>query len=199
MDPNLTIRSVDFGVKLTIFAEEAKRYLCFNKNWKLVGSKRLKGPMCQFYEDMVDNGYNRYRSAANESYFVGFNRKGRPLKAAEIVPRSRSNTPRRHKPHIRAKCLNFLKRGSDFSIGKHNDRMGGNRNPSFLPLVPGHERLRPGLIAGPARGSSFTLGHGIIAGVGLDRFPEKREKRLGKEDNLRKRHGSKGKRKWDGS
>lgn len=35
---NLTIRSLDFSVKLTIFAEETKRYLCFNHRWKLVAS-----------------------------------------------------------------------------------------------------------------------------------------------------------------
>ena len=35
---NLTIKSLDFSVKLTIYAEESRRYLCFNRKWKLVGS-----------------------------------------------------------------------------------------------------------------------------------------------------------------
>jgi len=35
---NLTIKSLDFSVKLTIYAEESRRYLCFNKKWKLIGS-----------------------------------------------------------------------------------------------------------------------------------------------------------------
>lgn len=35
---NLTIKSLDFSVKLTIYAEESQRYLCFNRKWKLVGS-----------------------------------------------------------------------------------------------------------------------------------------------------------------
>jgi hypothetical protein len=35
---NLTIKALDFSVKLTIYAEESRRYLCFNKKWKLVGS-----------------------------------------------------------------------------------------------------------------------------------------------------------------
>lgn len=35
---NLTVKSMDFGIRLSIFAEESHRYLCFNNKWSLVGS-----------------------------------------------------------------------------------------------------------------------------------------------------------------
>lgn len=111
---NLTVRSLDFSVKLTIFAEESKRYLCFNQKWKLVGSKKFRGAMCQFYEDMMETGYNRYRSVADETRFVGFNRRGRPLRGNQIK-------------NAHLKCLNFLKFDADFSIFEHNARLSGSR------------------------------------------------------------------------
>ncbi|XP_069677857.1 fibroblast growth factor 17 isoform X2 [Periplaneta americana] len=119
---NLTIRSLDFSVKLTIYAEESRRYLCFNKKWKLVGFKKFKGAMCEFYEDMT-NGYNRYRSVANESHFVGFNKRGRQLRGGL----ARQNGNRREK------CLNFLKFDSDFSIPNHNDKLAGGNHSAEVP------------------------------------------------------------------
>lgn len=35
---NLTVKSLDFSIRLSIFAEESHRYLCFNNKWSLVGS-----------------------------------------------------------------------------------------------------------------------------------------------------------------
>ncbi|XP_022185421.1 fibroblast growth factor 18 isoform X1 [Nilaparvata lugens] len=118
---NLTIRSQNFNVKLTIFAEESKRYLCFNRNWKLVGSKRFRGEMCQFYEEMLEIGYNRYRSVADESRYIGFNKKGRPLR-----DRQQQQQIKAAKSAAHDKCLNFLKFDTDFSIGEHNRRMSGS-------------------------------------------------------------------------
>ncbi|XP_054258161.1 fibroblast growth factor 17 isoform X2 [Macrosteles quadrilineatus] len=108
---NLTIRSLDFSVKLTIFAEESKRFLCFNHKWKLVGSKRFRGSMCQFYEIMVQTGYNRFRSVVDETRYIGFNRKGKPLRG--------TSTP--HNP----KCLNFIKLDQKFNIENHNKILAG--------------------------------------------------------------------------
>ncbi|XP_071447857.1 uncharacterized protein ths [Hetaerina americana] len=199
---NLTIHSVGIGV-MTIYAEEAKRYLCFNRNWKLIGSKRYKGPRCQFYE-VMENGYNQYKSAANQSYFVGFNSKGRPLRAAGInPPRRTGGPPRRHKSRARsrAKCLNFIKRGSDFSIGAHHERLG-NGAPGLLPPMSGggHDGV---LIAGGVRGiKGLTLREGGMAellpyrdGSRVGGVAVTREPRLGKYGNPKTRHG--GKRKWE--
>lgn len=35
---NLTVKSLDFSIRLSIFAEKSHRYLCFNNKWSLVGS-----------------------------------------------------------------------------------------------------------------------------------------------------------------
>lgn len=126
---NLTIKSLDFSVKLTIYAEESRRYLCFNKKWKLIGSKKFRGEMCEFYEDMA-NGYNRYRSVANESHFVGFNRRGRPL---------RSGLARQH-GNQKEKCLNFLKFDTEFSINHHNQKLAGGNDSAKVPPHT-HEHL----------------------------------------------------------
>lgn len=74
--------------------------------------KTFRGPMCQFYEEMLETGYNRYRSVADESHYVGLNRKGRPLKGTGGRSVKRN------------KCLNFIKVNSYFSIAKHNDIVG---------------------------------------------------------------------------
>jgi hypothetical protein len=81
--------------------------------------------MCEFYEDMT-NGYNRYRSVANESHFVGFNRRGRPLRSGLA----------RH----REKCLNFLKFDTEFSINHHNQKLAGG-NHSAQVSAHTHQQL----------------------------------------------------------
>ncbi|XP_046749804.1 uncharacterized protein LOC124413331 isoform X1 [Diprion similis] len=106
----LTTKSDDFSGKLYIFAEESERYICFNKRWKLVGlPRKRKGPMCQFYEE--DNGsYLRYRSAVDKTHYLGFNKRGMPLKDAQG----------------RDQCLNFIKYNPLFNINQHNIMVGGN-------------------------------------------------------------------------
>ncbi|XP_063221604.1 fibroblast growth factor 17 [Bacillus rossius redtenbacheri] len=110
MFENLTIQSHDFTVKLTIFAEASKRYLCFNKRWRLVGLPSNRGPHCEFREDMDTNGYNTYRSVANEAYFAGFNSRGRPLGRKKAA---RANST----------CVKFLKKDSEFDISHHNQQV----------------------------------------------------------------------------
>ncbi|XP_046658936.1 fibroblast growth factor 17 isoform X2 [Homalodisca vitripennis] len=140
---NLTIRSLDFSVKLTIFAEESRRFLCFNQKWKLVGSKRFRGEMCQFYENMVQNGYNRFRSVVDETRFMGFNRRGKPLRGTA--------TP--HNP----KCLNFIKLDQKFDILSHNMRMAsGTYNESTDPVL---RRVAYGKKRSPERRTAPRIRH----------------------------------------
>lgn len=60
---NLTIKSSDFSGKLTIFAEESQRYLCFNKRWKLVGMVSNWAHLLHNYiiirTTMLQNGWHR--------------------------------------------------------------------------------------------------------------------------------------------
>lgn len=117
---NLTVKSIDFTGKLTIFGEESRRYLCFNKNWKLVGWTKYRGISCLFYEEMLKNGYTRYRSVRTDSNgnsrFIGFNKRGKLMKETREQQLS---------PQLR-KCLNFLKLdNTDFSISNHNRKVAG--------------------------------------------------------------------------
>ena len=85
--------------------------------------KKFRGPMCEFYEDMV-YGYNRYRSVANETHFVGFNRRGRPLRGGLA----------RQNGYHREKCLNFLKKDTLFSITNHNQKLAGGNHSLEVPV-----------------------------------------------------------------
>ncbi|KAI4480379.1 hypothetical protein M0804_010377 [Polistes exclamans] len=100
----LTTQSEDFSRKLYIFAEKSQRYICFNKRWKLVGlPKKQKGPMCQFYE-VYNGSYLRYRSVADSTRYLGFNKLGKPMK----------------NPHGRQECFNFIKYNPHADINHHN-------------------------------------------------------------------------------
>lgn len=145
---NLTIKSLDFSVKLTIYAEESRRYLCFNRKWKLVGSKKFRGAMCEFYEDMT-NGYNRYRSVANESHFVGFNRRGRPLRSGLA----------RQNGHQKEKCLNFLKFDTEFSINHHNQKLAGGNDSAKVPAHTHQQLLKNKRNKQPRKDVSPRLRH----------------------------------------
>ncbi|KAK7574404.1 hypothetical protein V9T40_011595 [Parthenolecanium corni] len=127
---NLTIKSSDFSGKLTIFAEESQRYLCFNKRWKLVGMTPLQKDehklSCQFYEESLENGYSRFRSARrhakgvnpedpSEFRYIGINKRGKPMKETRS---------RRLKPNM-LKCLEFLKLPPKNSVDDHNKKKTG--------------------------------------------------------------------------
>ncbi|XP_015174580.1 PREDICTED: fibroblast growth factor 17-like isoform X2 [Polistes dominula] len=122
----LTTQSEDFSRKLYIFAEKSQRYICFNKRWKLVGlPKKQKGPMCQFYE-VYNGSYLRYRSVADGTRYLGFNKLGKPMK----------------NPHGRQECFNFIKYNPHADINHHNSLvnadMGGMepREPYVLSRKP---------------------------------------------------------------
>ncbi|XP_043260515.1 fibroblast growth factor 18-like [Colletes gigas] len=122
----LTTQSEDFSRKLYIFAEKSQRYICFNKQGKLVGlPKKQKGPRCQFYEQ-YNGSYLRYRSVENSSRFLGFNKFGKPMK----------------NPRGRQECFNFIKYNPHTDIQHHNSLvnadMGGMdpRDPYFGSKKP---------------------------------------------------------------
>ncbi|KAF4531456.1 hypothetical protein B566_EDAN004227 [Ephemera danica] len=123
---NLTFHSKSFN-RLAIFAEKSQRYLCYNKAWRLVGSKKYRGERCEFEETMIENGYNRYRSVANRNFFVGFNTKGEPIKGPRTVA-----TPGKRGKRIE-RCTWFLKR-DDLSrnIIEHNK----GDEPAHMRLPP---------------------------------------------------------------
>nr|XP_018915830.1 PREDICTED: uncharacterized protein LOC109043171 [Bemisia tabaci]XP_018915839.1 PREDICTED: uncharacterized protein LOC109043171 [Bemisia tabaci]XP_018915847.1 PREDICTED: uncharacterized protein LOC109043171 [Bemisia tabaci] len=108
---NLTFLTKDRGLELTIFAEEAKRYLCFNSKWRIIGSKKFQEPMCLFRESMskLIQGYFQYRSVADPTRILSFNNRGRPIKC----PQNKSYQ----------KCSNFLKYDDSFNVPEHNKKI----------------------------------------------------------------------------
>lgn len=76
--------------------------------------------MCQFYE-VYSGSYVRYRSVADSSRYLGFNKWGKPMK----------------NPHGRQKCFNFIKFNPHFNINHHNSlvtaNMGGMEPPIVVP------------------------------------------------------------------
>ncbi|XP_055316598.1 myb-like protein Q isoform X1 [Sitodiplosis mosellana] len=64
-------------LKLTLFIEEVKMYLCFNKRWRLVPSKKLH-EYCYFSEHM-EEGYHRFKSVTDDTKHIGFTATGRQM------------------------------------------------------------------------------------------------------------------------
>lgn len=83
---------------------------------------------------MVSNGYNRYRSVANESHFVGFNHRGKPLRKVT----AQQNGKRKEK------CFNFLKFDTEFNINDHNQKLAGGNVSAKVARVQlqAHEQPR---------------------------------------------------------
>lgn len=65
--------------------------------------------MCQFHEE-YNGSYFRYRSAEDGSHYLGFNKRGLPLKDAQG----------------REQCLNFIKYNPHFNIDHHNIQVAAN-------------------------------------------------------------------------
>ncbi|XP_059485268.1 uncharacterized protein LOC132202397 isoform X2 [Neocloeon triangulifer] len=132
----LRLESVGFG-KLTIFAERSARYLCFNKRWRLVGAKKKHGKWCQWQEVMED-GFNRYRSLANLNYSLAVNPQGQPMRGEKTVL-----VRGRHGKRAR-RCGRFLKRGLNLTeaINRHNKGDHPIKQP-LLPQPGHHQHRRP--------------------------------------------------------
>ncbi|XP_065211030.1 fibroblast growth factor 8b [Planococcus citri] len=132
---NFTIISKDFTGKLAIFAEESRRYLCFNKKWRLIGSKKYRGITCLFKEEMLENGYTRYRTAAvadgNETRYIGFNKDGKFMKETRLAK----------VPQTLQRCLYFLKLDT-YDVNDHNKRVAGLKDDVDITAKLHHIRLQ---------------------------------------------------------
>ncbi|XP_011645656.1 fibroblast growth factor 17 isoform X3 [Pogonomyrmex barbatus] len=116
----LATQSEDFSRKLYIYAEKSQRYLCFNKRWRLVALlKKQKGAMCQFYE-VYNGSYLRYRSVANASRYLGFNKFGNPVKNF----------------HRKQECFNFIKYNPHADINHHNNLVNAEGMGGMEPREP---------------------------------------------------------------
>lgn len=102
----------------------------------MISQKKHRGNRCLFYEEMLENGYTRYRSVDDETKYVGFTKKGFRM----------NDTAKPNLPARMQKCLNFLKLDSNFNISQHNSIVGRanisemmirNRQPSASGAAAG--------------------------------------------------------------
>ncbi|KAJ8688045.1 hypothetical protein QAD02_023840, partial [Eretmocerus hayati] len=107
----MTTQSEDFSMKLYIFAEKSKRYICFSKRWKVISlPKKRRDEWCQFNE--IYNGrYLRYRSVVDPNRYIGFNKNGKPMTS----------------PRGRAECYNFIKENPFAVVERHNDLISSSK------------------------------------------------------------------------
>ncbi|KAG7262085.1 hypothetical protein CRUP_015670 [Coryphaenoides rupestris] len=78
----LYVETDTFGSRVRIRGAESGRYLCMNRKGKLVGKPNGRGMDCIFTEVVLENNYPAFQNARYEGCFVGFTRKGRPLRAS---------------------------------------------------------------------------------------------------------------------
>lgn len=172
---SLTTQSEDFSRKLYILADKSQRYICFNKKWKLVGlTKKQKGPMCQFYE-VYNGSYLRYRSAADSSRYLGFNKAGKPIK----------------NPHGRQECYNFIKYNPNSDIEKHNNKVTMNMGARETREPSTNVQLRKASTNLRAAKNALQSGGRTRQMVTMHRHRHSNRWKLREEDSiLRRRHGS---------
>ncbi|XP_056448176.1 fibroblast growth factor 17-like isoform X2 [Gadus chalcogrammus] len=78
----LYVETDTFGSRVRIRGAESGRYLCMNRKGKLVGKPNGRGMDCIFTEVVLENNYTAFQNARYDGCFVGFTRKGRPLRAS---------------------------------------------------------------------------------------------------------------------
>uniref|UniRef100_A0A3Q0S4K6 Fibroblast growth factor n=1 Tax=Amphilophus citrinellus TaxID=61819 RepID=A0A3Q0S4K6_AMPCI len=78
----LFVETDTFGSRVRIRGAESGRYLCMNRNGKLVGKPNGRSKDCIFTEIVLENNYTAFQNAKYEGWYVGFTRKGRPIKAS---------------------------------------------------------------------------------------------------------------------
>ncbi|KAM9858200.1 fibroblast growth factor 17-like [Aulostomus maculatus] len=78
----LFVETDTFGSRVRIKGAESGRYLCMTWRGKLVGKPSSQSCECIFKEIVLENNYTAFQNAKYESWYVAFNRKGRPIKAS---------------------------------------------------------------------------------------------------------------------
>ncbi|XP_076846467.1 fibroblast growth factor 17 isoform X2 [Brachyhypopomus gauderio] len=78
----LYVETDTFGSRVRIKGAESDRYLCINRNGKLVGKVGGRGQDCIFTEIVLENNYTAFQNARYQDWYVAFTRKGRPIKAS---------------------------------------------------------------------------------------------------------------------
>ncbi|XP_054719806.1 fibroblast growth factor 8b-like [Uloborus diversus] len=120
---------------MNIMGEKSGRYLCFNKRGKLITRFNGRKKLCLFKEGFgFGEEHNTVlQSIYDPTWYVGFNKKGRPLKGSL---------------HSKAKlrdCFLFVKRDHSYSLLETQHPGPKIKNPSktLKDLLTGRRSIRP--------------------------------------------------------
>nr|NP_001310410.1 fibroblast growth factor 18-like precursor [Priapulus caudatus]AKU77014.1 FGF8/17/18 [Priapulus caudatus] len=76
----LVVESAGFDSRLRIYCDVTKRYLCFNSRGRPIARQHGENEKCKFYERITPDGHTEFQSVFNDTWLLGFNKKGKPLK-----------------------------------------------------------------------------------------------------------------------
>lgn len=92
-----TLPKKNYTLGVAIRCEETNMYLCFDKNWKIKGTKH-RGNIANrsrcLFQQTLKRGYFRYQSVMNHTKYLGFIGSGKPINY-------------KAKRHVDEKCYNF--------------------------------------------------------------------------------------------
>ncbi|XP_014241175.1 uncharacterized protein LOC106661928 isoform X2 [Cimex lectularius] len=135
---NMKMRSHNHSASFTIFAVNARKYICLNKRGKLVGRSSIEELRfsCYFREG-IENNYHQFVSTGSPPRQIGFLPNGKPLR----------NPPKKKLETLRAKgCYNFIK-VSGVDVGAHNRHISKNSpkitDAAAKEILKYHQKNRP--------------------------------------------------------
>ncbi|KAG8179416.1 hypothetical protein JTE90_026316 [Oedothorax gibbosus] len=117
---------------INIMGQKSGRYVCFNKRGKLIVRFNGRKKLCLFQEDFSKEHYTVLKSLYNPEWYVGFNKKGKPLKGSL------------HSKSKMESCFHFLKRDHSYGMEQYTPPGPKIKHPWKLKdLLTGGHRSRP--------------------------------------------------------
>ncbi|CAL1261889.1 unnamed protein product [Larinioides sclopetarius] len=119
---------------INIMGQKSGRYLCFNKKGKLIVRFNGRKKLCLFRESMSVDHYTVLQSLYDSTWYIGFNRRGKPLKGSLY---SKAKMQR---------CFHFVKRDYSYGMDEYTPPGPKIKNPWKLKDLltgNGQHRSRP--------------------------------------------------------
>ncbi|GIX95955.1 fibroblast growth factor 8b [Caerostris darwini] len=103
----ISARSRHHQNAINIVGQKTKNYVCFNKKGKLIVRKNGRKKLCLFREDLSKDHYTVLQSLYDPTWYVGFNRRGKPLRGSQYSLPKLQN------------CFHFVKRDHSYSMDEY--------------------------------------------------------------------------------
>ncbi|XP_053110582.1 fibroblast growth factor 18-like [Hemicordylus capensis] len=85
----LAVESDAFGSRVRIRGQETGLYVCMGHRGHVRAKLNGRGRACVFAEELLENHYTAFESAQHHGWYLGFTRRGRPLRGSRIQRRHR--------------------------------------------------------------------------------------------------------------